>query len=91
MKHKEAGTGRGHWKLEAEPDTHIQHDFGFQGRTLGRPVLGLDHHLVSALESGIKTGHQPVEGKRAQLSLKTQAGVLLEPTYTPPRMGHSLP
>lgn len=65
------GAGRGHWGLEAGPKTHIQGDFGCLGRTHGRSVLGLNCDLVGTSESGIKAGHQPMEGRRAQLSLGT--------------------
>lgn len=56
-----AGSGTG---------THIQGGVGFQGRTHGRCVPGLDCHLVGALESGIKAGHWPVEGRRCRSVLE---------------------
>lgn len=76
MGHEQPGGYRGHQGLEAWPKAHVQGDVGFLGRTHRRSVLGFNCHLVGALESGIQAGHQPMEGKRALLSLATQAGVL---------------
>lgn len=45
-------------------NTYIQSGLGFQCRSHNRLVLSLNCHLVCALESRIKVGHQPVrDGK----------------------------